>query len=78
MEAALVTINIKAVQSQPFTVSVPQTAKVEEVKQAISSQNGTEVSRIKLVFKGRILKDSDVLSVLQLKEGDTLHMVRLI
>lgn len=50
--AAKVTINIKTVGAPAFTVSVPPTASVEEVKQAIQAVNGTEASKQKLVSKG--------------------------
>ena len=81
MEAARITINIKAVGVPNFTVEVSAAATVEEVKREIQQKNGTEASKIKLVSKGkkhtgRILKDIDVLTTLQIKDQDTLHMVR--
>lgn len=83
MEPEKITINIKTVGSPALTVSVVATASVEEVKQEIKKSNGIEVSKQKLVSKGkhqsgRILKDSDTLSGVQVKDNDTLHLVRFI
>ena len=53
MEPEKITINIKTVGSPALTVSVAATATVEEVKREIQKSNSVEVSKQKLVSKGK-------------------------
>jgi len=54
---------------------VSSTATVDELKQAIETTNGAKASDQKLIFKGKILKDNEVLNALKVEDGSTLHMV---
>lgn len=58
-------ITIKPVASAAFSVELPSAddATVADLKEAASTSGaGAEASRIKLVFRGHVLKDSESLS----------------
>lgn len=67
-------INIKLMTST-LSVEVDKTATVLNVKEKVKEQMGAEIGDQKLVYKGRIMNDSDSLEALKIQSGDCLHLV---
>jgi ubiquilin len=60
---------------QPIDIS--PTATIQELKEAISvSTLSIPVDNQRLIFTGKVLKDSDMLELLNVKEGCTIHLVK--
>lgn len=69
-------ITIKAPSDSKFTVKVPSTATVLELKQLIESTNSElPAGNQRLIYSGRVLKDESLISSYQLKDGNTVHLV---
>lgn len=77
MEASTITVNVKHLSSKVYEVTINGNATVENLKQKVSEQSKIEVDGIKLIFRGKILKNnSDCLNDLNITTGHTIHMVK--
>ncbi|KAJ1613764.1 RAD23p-like protein [Cryptosporidium canis] len=66
-------IKIRTVQNTEMEVEVEPEHSVEKVKQSIQALNPVmEASRLKLIFAGRILNDSQTVKDVGIKEGERL------
>ncbi|KAJ1609471.1 RAD23p-like protein [Cryptosporidium canis] len=66
-------IKIRTVQNTEMEVEVEPEYSVEKVKQSIQALNPVmEASRLKLIFAGRILNDSQTVKDVGIKEGERL------
>ncbi|KAJ2757270.1 hypothetical protein GGI19_000204 [Coemansia pectinata] len=75
----MVTINIKCSSATKLEVEVDdtQTTLVSQFKELIAEKlSDTPASSQRLIFAGRILKDSDTLASYNIVEGSTVHMVK--
>ena len=70
-----VEINIKQTQDVNFKVTVNKSGTVLDIKTACESQTSINHTEMKIIFKGRILKDADSISSLNLIDNTTMHMV---
>lgn len=71
-------VTIKGPSDLKFSVSVPPTATVLELKGIIAAADPTvAVEHQRLIYSGRVLKDEDPVSKYSLKSGNTVHLVSL-
>ncbi len=77
-EEAQLTFHIKASQDARFTVTVPPSSTVAELKSKLAENNysGFPADRMRLIYSGRVLKDPDTLASYGIKEGNTVHLVK--
>ena len=69
-------IQVKHLSESTFKLQVEENATVGELKQAIEKERNLPASELKLICKGKILKnDSDTLQDLKIENGASLHMV---
>ncbi|KAK6589791.1 DSK2 like with a ubiquitin domain [Cryptosporidium xiaoi] len=59
-----------------FTIDVPKNLTIREVKERVSEPSKIPCPNQRLIYKGRILKDSDNLSDIKVESGHTMHLVR--
>jgi ubiquilin len=73
-----ITFNIKASSDAKYSVTLPTTATVAALKEKLSGSDFADlpVDRQRLIFSGRILKDTDIIGDVKIKEGHTVHLVR--
>lgn len=73
-----VTFSVKSSSDQKYTVTVPESMTVVDLKEKLSTAEYADVSsdRQRLIYSGRVLKDPDQLSVYKIKDGNTVHMVK--
>lgn len=69
-------VNIQASHDKKFPLEVDGGETAVELKEKISSVQGVPAEEIRLIFSGRILKDTDTVESLRIAEGNTVHMVR--
>lgn len=69
-------INVKASNDQKYEVSVEPSATVTQLKQILAEKCDTPVERQRLIYSGRVLKDSETVESYKIAEGHTLHLVR--
>ncbi len=76
MEGQKVKITVKLAADKTFDVEVELSSTVLQLKQLCEKQTGAKPEEQKIIFKGKILKDTDVLSAVKIENGITVHMVR--
>mmetsp|Transcript_6841 Transcript_6841/g.12389 ORF Transcript_6841/g.12389 Transcript_6841/m.12389 type:complete len:323 (-) Transcript_6841:1344-2312(-) len=77
MEAEKVKITIKTSQAgNSFDIEVAKDITVQDLKEQLSGQAGIPAAQQRLVYKGKILNDSDTLSALGVENSHSMHLVK--
>lgn len=77
MENDQITIAVKHLSSKVYEITISAKATVDQLKMKVSEESKIEKNGIKLIFRGKILKDNSVmLSDLNITTGHTIHMVK--
>jgi len=71
-----ITITIKLQSQEEFPLTVTLQTKVSEVKEKCIEKAGIPVEDIRLIFKGRILKNEQTLEEYKIAAGVTVHLVQ--
>lgn len=70
-------INVQASYDNKFSIDVEMVDETPILKEKISALiPDCHPSELKLIYSGRILKDSDSIESIKIKENNTLHVVR--
>lgn len=69
-------INIKISGGETFEVEAEESNTVLELKEKCVEKAGVTPDKQRLIFKGRIVKDTETLESLKVEEGNTIHLVR--
>ncbi|KAF2303775.1 hypothetical protein GH714_023381 [Hevea brasiliensis] len=72
---ATVEIKIKTLDSQTYTLRVDKSVPVPELKEQIATVTGVLSEQQRLICRGRVLKDDQLLSAYHVEDGHTLHLV---
>ncbi|KAL3472154.1 hypothetical protein BJX99DRAFT_236030 [Aspergillus californicus] len=77
-EDSPITFHIKASNDAKYTLTLPLSTPVSELKEKLSSSEyaDTPAERQRLIYSGRVLKDTDTLSTYKIKDGHTIHLVK--
>ncbi|TID12757.1 hypothetical protein E2P81_ATG10030 [Venturia nashicola] len=72
------TFNVKASNDQKFVLTLPLSTTIGDVKNKLAGPDYADVpvERIRLIYSGRVLKNEDSLSTHNVKDGNTIHMVK--
>ncbi|KAJ6921987.1 ubiquitin-like domain-containing protein CIP73 isoform X2 [Populus alba x Populus x berolinensis] len=68
-------IKIKTLDSQIYTLRVDKQMPVPALKEQIASVTGVLSEQQRLICRGKVLKDDQLLSAYHVEDGHTLHMV---
>ncbi|PKA60116.1 Ubiquitin-40S ribosomal protein S27a [Apostasia shenzhenica] len=68
-------IKIKTLDSQTYSLRVNKNMPVPTLKEKIMSAIGVPLNQQRLIYKGKVLKDDQLLSEYHMEDGDTLHLV---
>jgi ubiquilin len=71
------TFNIKSSSNAKYTLSLPPSTTVLELKSKLSGSEYANLpaDRQRLIYSGRVLKDPDTLESYKIRDGHTVHMV---
>jgi ubiquilin len=77
-EDTSITFNVKASNDAKFTLTLPTSTTVSDLKNKLSSSEyaDTPVERQRLIYSGRVLKDHETLATYKIKDGHTIHLVK--
>ncbi|KAJ5190229.1 Ubiquitin-like protein DskB [Penicillium cinerascens] len=77
-EDTSITFTVKSSTDAKFTLSLPVSTPVSELKQKLSSSDyaDTPAERQRLIYSGRVLKDNETLESYKIKDGHTIHLVK--
>ncbi|XP_059280704.1 ubiquitin-like domain-containing protein CIP73 [Lycium ferocissimum] len=70
-----VEIKIKTLDSQTYTLRVDKCVPVPALKQQIATVTGVLSEQQRLICRGKVLKDDQLLSAYHVEDGHTLHLV---
>ncbi|PIA45619.1 hypothetical protein AQUCO_01600085v1 [Aquilegia coerulea] len=70
-----VEIKIKTLDSQTYTLRVNKRVPVPELKEQIETVTGVGSELQRLICRGKVLKDDQLLSAYHVEDGHTLHLV---
>ena len=69
-------VQIKHLAGKNFSIKINKEASIKDMKDLLEKESGFTASEIKLIFKGKILKDNEEkLSDLKIENGCAVHMV---
>ncbi|KAL9223938.1 hypothetical protein vseg_000021 [Gypsophila vaccaria] len=68
-------IKIKTMDSQTYTLQVDKQMPVPALKECIASVTGVMTDRQRLICRGKVLRDDQLLSAYHVEDGHTLHLV---
>ncbi|XP_010244741.1 PREDICTED: large proline-rich protein BAG6-like isoform X2 [Nelumbo nucifera] len=72
---ATVEIKIKTLDSQTYTLRVNKCVPVPALKEQIATVTGVLSEQQRLICRGKVLKDDQLLSAYHVEDGHTLHLV---
>ncbi|KAF7714565.1 Uncharacterized protein PECH_006115 [Penicillium ucsense] len=77
-EETPITFTIKSSTDAKFTLSLPLSTPVSKLKEKLASSDyaDTPAERQRLIYSGRVMKDSDTLEAYKIKDGHTIHLVK--
>ncbi|OQR99365.1 ubiquitin family protein [Achlya hypogyna] len=68
-------IRVKTLNDHSFALTVARTIGVTELKAMLLPATQVPEARQRLIYRGKLLKDGDLLSAYNIENGHTLHMV---
>lgn len=77
-EDATVTFHIKSSGGQKWTLTLPLTTTTQDLKVKLATEEYANVPTTaqRLIYSGKVLKDNDTLAAHNVKEGNTMHLVK--
>ncbi|KAH6853562.1 hypothetical protein B0I37DRAFT_359619 [Chaetomium sp. MPI-CAGE-AT-0009] len=75
---AQITFKVKSSNDKTHTITMEESASVLDLKTKLAGSDFEDIpaDRQRLIYSGRIMKDSDALSVYKIKNMNTIHMVK--
>lgn len=71
-----ITINIKSSGDSKYEITVDPTSTVEDLKVIISAKADVPPERQRLIYSGKVLKDTETVSSYKIQNGHTVHLVK--
>jgi ubiquilin len=73
-----VTFFVKSAGNAKYTITLPLSTTTLDLKKKLSTSEYANVPATsqRLIYSGRVLKDEDALAVYNVKEGNTMHLVK--
>lgn len=73
-----VTFSVKASSGPKISVTLPTTTTIADLKTKLAEPDMANVPAAsqRLIYSGKVLKDADTLATYNVKEGNTMHLVR--
>jgi ubiquilin len=73
-----VTFHVKSSGNQKFTLTLPLSTTTEDLKNKLASEEYANVPAAsqRLIYSGKVLKDHETLASYNVKEGNTMHLVK--
>ena len=77
-EDAPITFTVKSSTDAKFTLTLPISTLVSDLKLKLSSSEyaDTPADRQRLIYSGRVLKDNEPLATYKIQDGHTIHLVK--
>lgn len=70
-----ISLKIKTIDNKQHEIRIPSHSKILRIKQELRKETGLQISQQKLIFRGRLLSDSETLKNHEIRDGHTLNLV---
>ena len=71
-----IAFTVKAANENKYSVSLPPTATIAELKEKLAQMSDVSAERQRLIYSGRVMKNEETLEFYKVKSGNTVHMVK--
>jgi len=77
-EEVQLSFTVKSSGDVKYNLTLPSTTTVADLKTKLSTLEFADIptTRQRLIYSGRVLKDSDTLGSYKIKDGNTIHLVK--
>ncbi|KAF0699988.1 Aste57867_9468 [Aphanomyces stellatus] len=75
MSSLPIEIRIKTLNDQTFSLHVSRSISVRDLKTELQGTTHVPLQRQRLIYRGKLLRDGDVLSAYNVEDGHTVHLV---
>ncbi|SGZ49223.1 CIC11C00000002210 [Sungouiella intermedia] len=69
-------VHIKSSGDKKYEVSVDTSSSIEDLKVIISAEADVPPERQRLIYSGKVLKDSETVASYKIQDGHTIHLVK--
>lgn len=76
MESKKIKFNVKQAADTNVEVDIDSNSTVKDLKEYLATKIDALATDMKLIFKGKILKDHEQLDGCKVEEGITMHLVK--
>ena len=76
MDEKKIKITLRQNSGSQFDIEVNGKGTVRELKEACVEKAGITAEEMRLIFKGKILKDDNTLEEYKIEDGVTVHLVK--
>ena len=73
---ATMKLKIKCLKSDDFEVEIDKEASVDDLKEEIQKSQNIEITKQRLIYKGRVLKSEKKLKDYKISDGVTVHLIK--
>ena len=76
MEANTIKVKVKTIKNEIYELDVPKNIEIGDFKTEIEKVSGIEKNIIRIIFKGKQLKEGDTLDKFIKNDGETVHLIK--
>lgn len=71
-----ISVNVKSSGDNKYTVTLSSEMSILDVKKLVAQVSNVPAERQRLIYSGKILKDTEFVKTYNIKLGDTIHLVK--
>ncbi|ETL86953.1 hypothetical protein L917_13727 [Phytophthora nicotianae] len=74
-ERAQLSLKVRTLDQRTYPITICATASVPQLKELVAAETGVTLARQRLIYRGRVLKNDQMLAAYSLEDGHVLHLV---
>ncbi|KAG6609488.1 Ubiquitin-like protein, regulator of apoptosis [Phytophthora cinnamomi] len=74
-ESARLSLKVRTLDQKTYPITVCAAASVPQLKELVAVETGVTLARQRLIYRGRVLKNDQMLAAYSLEDGHVLHLV---
>ncbi|EGZ27952.1 hypothetical protein PHYSODRAFT_469177, partial [Phytophthora sojae] len=74
-EGAQLYLKVRTLDQKTYPITIRAAASVPQLKELVAVETGVTLARQRLIYRGRVLKNDQMLAAYSLEDGHVLHLV---
>ncbi|KAE8883213.1 hypothetical protein PF005_g2225 [Phytophthora fragariae] len=74
-EGAQLSLKVRTLDQKTYPITICSAASVPQLKELVAVETGITLARQRLIYRGRVLKNDQMLAAYSLEDGHVLHLV---